>query len=66
MKIIKSGTNAILKHGNIEGSVEKAELYYTNIVYQFVYFYQGEIKSCWVTEHELELKTNEKQTIGFK
>jgi len=66
MRIILCGTMAKTKLGEIEGMIIGVTIRFSNIIYEFAYFLDGEQKVIWLNENEFTTEITEKITVGFK
>lgn len=66
MNIIKCGTPAITKIGQIESIVTSSNIRFNSVTYELSYFHNGDYKTVWLNENEFEIEHKSKIKIGFK
>jgi hypothetical protein len=67
INIYPCGTKATTKMGSLAGMITCIQLRFNNVCYELSYFHNGEMKTCWVYEPELDFNNDSgKIEIGFK
>lgn len=66
IKIFKCGMVAKPKMHNAEGIITAVSIRFGRCTYELSYFNNGDYKTVWLSEEELEISGEEKQKVGFK
>jgi len=64
MELYECGTNVKSVQGNMQGIITGINIRFGAIQYEFSYWLNGDHKSIWVSDVEIESE-KEKQKIGF-
>lgn len=65
VKIIKHGSLALTKLGNIEGIITATCIRFNKVQYELSYFCNGEYKCIWMDESEFTVDKKTLIKVGF-
>ena len=66
IEVYECGSNCTTKIGKIEGIITGVNIRFERVIYEFSYFNNGEHKSVWLEECELDCSECSTNKIGFK
>jgi len=66
MEIYASGTEVIIKFGNIKAMITAATIRFGKVAYEVSYFWDGEHMTAWLNEAEFTVENGKMESIGFK
>ena len=65
IQVLKCGLVAKPKMHNAEGIITAISIRFGRCTYELSYFHNGEYRTIWLSEEEIEVSNGEKQKVGF-
>lgn len=66
MDVIPCGTTIVSKIAGIEGMIIAIKISFAQVDYDITFFIDGNFRNIWMNENEFDIKTTNRQPIGFK